>query len=262
MKPRIDSIDLVKKMEETLNKIGYEFKGKINDLGQVKRSERRELGEEFSTHEHIKGMILALLSNQRPWGPIVKNMDRISDIFFGFEKDKIKQVSKKLLAQQLKDIKCGNRAIDKQMDCLDYNISIFEQIEVAYGSLDDFVVSDEPNFIAWELGQGKKYKLKQMGFTLALEYLRNVGIQAIKPDLHIRRIISNERLNLYDGYPSEKDTVELLKKIAEESKVTLTYLDNLMWLYCAVDYGNVCGSSPKCHICVLKNHCNGSEKYL
>ncbi|ASR48993.1 hypothetical protein B4V02_20985 [Paenibacillus kribbensis] len=54
-----------KKMEEILNKIGYDFKGKINDLGQVKRSERRKLGEVFALDEHVKGMILVMLSNQR-----------------------------------------------------------------------------------------------------------------------------------------------------------------------------------------------------
>jgi hypothetical protein len=258
----ISSAELVNKMELTLSNIGYDLNKTINDLGQVSTSERRERGETFSIDEHIKGMILAMLSNQRPWGPIVQNMDRITVIFLGYKKDEIKQVSKKLLAQQIKNIKCGNRAVDKQMDCLDFNISIFEEIESRFGNLDSFIMSDTPDNIAWELGQGRKYKLKQMGYTLALEYLRNVGIQAVKPDLHIRRIISSERLNFYNGYPSEVDTVKILNIIAQESGVTLTYLDNLMWQYCAVDYGNICGSNPKCHVCELQNNCNGSDRGL
>ncbi|MDQ0890682.1 thermostable 8-oxoguanine DNA glycosylase [Paenibacillus sp. V4I9] len=253
---KISSKELVNKMEATLNNIGYDLSKAIFELGQVSRSEQRDRGETFSINEHLKGLILSMLSNQRPWGPIVQNMDKITDIFFGFQLDKIKQSDKTVLAKQLKNIKCGNRSIDKQMENLDYNIRIFEQIEVVYGSLDQFVVSDTPDNIAWELGQGRKYKLKQMGYTLALEYLRNVGVKAIKPDLHIRRIIGDERLNFCSGYPSEIETVKIMGVIAEESGVNLTYLDNLMWLYCALDYANICGSDPKCNLCELQHYCN------
>jgi hypothetical protein len=253
---KITSKELVHKMEATLSHIGYDLNKAINELGQVSRSERRDRGEIFSKDEHLQGLILSMLSNQRPWGPIVENMDKITDIFCGFRVDQIKQADKKSLAKQLKDIKCGNRSIDNQMDSLDYNIGILEQIEADYGSLDQFVVSDTPANIAWELGQGRKYKLKQVGYTLALEYLRNVGVKAIKPDLHIRRIIGDERLNFYNGYPSETEAVKILSTIAEESGVNLTYLDNLMWLYCAIDYANICGSEPKCNLCKLQNNCN------
>lgn len=252
---KINSQELVRQMEATLQNAGYNLNQAIIELGQVSKSERRDRGEAFHTNEHLKGFILALLSNQRPWGPIVENMDNITDIFYGFQLDKIKQADKKLLAKQIKDIKCGNRAIDKQMEALDYNIRIFEQLECTYGSLDQFVGSDTADNIAWELGNGRKYKLKQMGYTLALEYLRNVGVKAIKPDLHIRRIISDERLSLYNGYPSEIETVNIMSAIAAESDVNLTYLDNLMWLYCAVDYANICGSHPKCNVCELRQHC-------
>lgn len=251
----MSSTEFLNKMELSLNNIGYDLARAITDLGQVSRTEKRDRGESFSKDEHIKGLILAMLSNQRPWGPIVDNIENIHEIFFGFQFDKIKQADKVGFAERLKDIKCGNRSITKQMESLNYNISIFEQIEFVYGSLDNFVMSDSPDSIAWELGQGRKYKLKQMGYTLALEYLRNVGVKAIKPDLHIRRFISNERLNFYNGYPSEIETVKILSTIAEESEVNLTYLDNLMWLYCAVDYANICGSNPKCHLCELQNHC-------
>lgn len=255
---QISLVDVVRKMEETLSYIDYDYKEVIKNLGQVETSARRERGEEFKINDHVKGMVLSLLSNQRPWKPIMQNMDRISEIFLNFQIDEIKKANKSSLAEQLKKIKCGNRAIDKQMACLDFNLSIFEQIEIEYGSLDRFVLSDSPDKIAWELGHGHKFKLKQIGFTLALEYLRNVGIQTIKPDVHIRRIISEERLNLYPGYPTEIQTLKILSAIAEEAKVSLTYMDNLMWLYCAIDYANICGSNPKCNICKLQTYCNKS----
>jgi thermostable 8-oxoguanine DNA glycosylase len=257
MFPKLSSVDLVRKLESTLISNGVDIEINITELDQVNKFARRKRGENFAFDEHVKGVILALLSNQRPWKPILLNLNKITNIFFGFDSQKIKLAPKDSFVKQLKEIKCGNRAIAKQMECLDYNINVLEKITIDYGSLDSFINSDTPDRIAIELGQGTKYKLKQLGYTLALEYLRNVGVEAIKPDLHVRRIISNQRLNFHESYPSERETVEILSSIAQDSGVTLTYLDNLIWMYCAVDYGNICGSTPKCHLCELQKNCNG-----
>ena len=80
------------------------------------------------------------------------------------------------------------------------NIRTFEKIEKEYGSFDSFVLSDTINNIAIQLStSNSRYKLKQIGFALALEYLRNVGLDVGKPDLHIRRILSIKRLG-YSKY--------------------------------------------------------------
>ncbi|MDD3224501.1 MAG: hypothetical protein PHX70_07335 [Clostridium sp.] len=144
-----------------------------------------------------------MFSNQRPWGPIAENIQKIDNIFFCYDKNKILSTDKKFFIEKLTEIKCGNRAIVKQMNSLNYNIEIFEKIENQYGSIDIFITSDDPSNIAKKLGNLGEYKLKQIGYTLALEYLRNVGISAIKPDIHIRRILSKNRLNLCEHYPSE-----------------------------------------------------------
>ncbi len=242
-------------MKATLRRIDYDLDAAIAQLGQVVRTERRDRGEAFTRDEHIRGLILSMLSNQRPWGPIIDNMDRLTDVFYGFDLERIKRADKSMLARKVKELKCGNRAIDKQMASLDDNIRILEQIEAAYGSLEHYVTSDVPERIASELGRGRTYKLKQIGYTLALEYLRNVGIQAIKPDVHIRRIISQERLRLHSGHPTEAEAVDVMRALAMEAGVSLTYLDNLMWLYCAVDYAHICGSDPKCDRCELRPDC-------
>lgn len=71
------------------------------------------------------------------------------------------------------------------MKVLSYNIDVLATIQRTYGSLDSFVTSDTPYNIAEKLSKkGSRYKLKQVGYALALEYLKNVGIPAIKPDVH------------------------------------------------------------------------------
>jgi len=138
------------------------------------------------------------------------------------------------------------------------NINVFENIAKDYGSLDAFVNSASPDEIAKQLSTtGARYKFREIGFTLALEYLRNVGVRASKPDVHVRRAISAERLGLAEGRrPTEQETYAVLLKLADEAGVNPTYLDNLLWLFCAQDYGNVCGANPKCSFCRLSSFCN------
>lgn len=50
--------------------------------------------------------------------------------------------------------------------------------------------------------------------------------------------------------------MQILSKLSKQADVNMTYLDNLLWIFCAVDYGNICGERPKCNLCNLKNLCN------
>ena len=53
----------------------------IADFGQVEASEKRRRGQRFALRDHVRGLILAQLSNNRPWGPIARNRDKIDRIF-------------------------------------------------------------------------------------------------------------------------------------------------------------------------------------
>ncbi|MDQ0340913.1 endonuclease III [Caldalkalibacillus uzonensis] len=253
--------EVIEEIKNTMTNNGHDYEASIKSFGQVEACIQRDQGYQFTFKDHLRGLILAMLSNQRPWGPIDRNMNRIENIFFHFDADKLLQADKHLLAEKLKKIKCGNRAIVKQMESLNDNIGVLRQIEKDSGSIDRFVTSDTPHRIAEELGKGNKYKLKQVGYTLALEYLRNVGIKAIKPDVHIRRIISAERLGWCDHYPSESEAVRILEHVSKQTGIHISYLDNLLWLFGAVDYANICNAQPRCHVCTLRNrYCRYGRK--
>lgn len=251
-----DFSEIIEKIKKTLKGINFDYDKEIIKFRQVTNVDKRNNGYRYSINDHLRGLILSMLSNHRQWGPIAKNMQKINEIFFDFDKNRVLNTNKNLFVEELTKIKCGNIAIAKQMESLDYNIGIFENIENEYGSIDDFITSDNPSNIAKKLSEAGKYKLKQIGYTLALEYLRNLGIEAIKPDTHIRRILGNERLNLCDQYPSEKEAVDILSKLSKELDMNLTYVDNLIWIFCAVDYGNICNEKVRCDICYLKELCN------
>lgn len=253
---KIDSKLYISLIEETLEENGFDVKSIINDMGHMKSIEDRKNGHKFSINEHISGMVFSLLSNQRKWEGIQENEGRIIDIFKGFDKDYILATEAEVFEKELGDIKCGNRAIKKQMENLHYNIHVLESIEKDFASLDAFIESSSANNIAKELAEGKKYKLKQIGYPLAMEYLRNVGVDAAKPDTHIIRILGGDRLGYHKDVPTPEEAIEILESISKETGLSLSYLDALLWNFCATGSADICASNPKCNLCKLNSYCN------
>lgn len=257
--PSIDPNQFIELLKQTMIDKGIDYELIIKEFGQVRASEERAAGKEFGLREHVRGLVLALLSNQRPWGPIAANLQRIGIIFADYDPTTIKNTPTGQFERALRGIKCANCSIHKQMAALPGNIRVMERIIADKGSLDKFVTDPNPLKIAQQLSSARNaYKLSQVGPALALEYLRNVGIRASKPDVHIRRVMSSHRLDLVSGTaePSEVEAYEAMGKLADQAGVNRTYLDNLIWLFCAKDYGNICGAKPDCDICHLSNWCN------
>jgi len=252
--------DLLAGLQNTLKACGVDYDRTIKDLGQVGASEAREGGQVFTLRDHVRGLLLSQLSNQRPWKPIAENQDRIRQVFLDYDPNGLQQANPMELAIRIREIHCGNRAIAKQMNALQMNISTLRRIEKDCGNLDRFITSSDPSEIAEQISTPGPYKLQQVGYTLALEYLRNVGIRAAKPDSHIRRILGGERLSYFAGYPDEKAAANLIVKLAAEADCNATYFDNLLWLFCADGYGEICGDSPKCDICAFHHNCNYGSK--
>ena len=224
--------------------------------------EQRAKGKHFSTNEHIRALVYSMLSNNRPWEPIEKNIDAIDTIFFQYDKDALLAVSPDSLIEQILSIKCGNRNIKNQMHALPENIRKFERIEKEFGSLDNFVTSGTPLEIADLLANSIKYKLQTLGFALAMEYLRNVGIDAIKPDTHIRRILGSNRLGCSNKpLAGELEAVEIINKISAQTGISPSKIDAILWLFCSNDNAMICTEQPHCKQCTLRGRfCN--QKYF
>ena len=250
----IDKINIDKiigQIQRTLSDAGFDYKKSITNFRQCAAMKQRKEGEEkFNMCDHIRGLLYSQLSNQRPWAGIEKNLDKIDKIFMCYDSAKLKAACGADLVRKIKEIKCGNRSINAQMKYLAKNIRTLERIDKKErGGLDRYVVSQNPEIIAKELSAGK-YKLQQIGFALATEYLRNVGVDTVKPDLHICRIIGSERLNFIAApEPKPEAAHECLMKLAKKSKHSATYIDNLLWMFAAKDYGEICTKEPKCKKC-------------
>ena len=81
------------------------------------------------------------------------SIDKIENIFYDFDVDKIKAENPEKFVNEIRKIKCGNRNINQQMKNLAQNIAIMEEIERDYGSMDDFVTSAPPYEIVKKIGK-------------------------------------------------------------------------------------------------------------
>jgi hypothetical protein len=241
-------------IKQTLDEQQPDYESLIELFGQVRASDDRARGRKFTLSDHVRGLVLSLLSKQRPWRQIQENLELIERIFFGYDPAKIKAAAPSQIEKGLRDARCGNPNIHRQIVDLRVNIETLERIVSDCGSLDKFVTSAPADQIARELSAGQ-YKLKQVGPALALEYLRNVGIRAPKSDGHVIRIIGGARLRFVEHEPDAYEAYNVMVRLADDAEVNRTYLDNLLWLFCAKDYGNVCGANPRCRVCLLRDYC-------
>ena len=237
---------------DTMTSRGFDFKKDYQIV--IDHVNKREGGGSFSLSEHVSGMVFSMLSNQRPWKPILENEDYITRVFYNFDIDRIMQLSSdqlKSIVNNLKTRKCGNRQITKQVAALQDNIRTLQRIAADHGSIDAYYNETSIDEVRQSLSAGK-YKLKQMGVPLVSEYLRNVGMDIIKPDTHVKRILG--RLGYTASNPAtDEEAIRVCKEIAAEYGVRNVEVDAVLWQYCADKYFEFCTKDkPNCKECQAK----------
>lgn len=227
------------------------------DLTILEAVNNRKNGKIFTFKEHLKGFIYAQLSALVSWKKIKDNQTKFDELFCNFERNALKEQSADFLIEEIKKLKCYSPYTTKnQMQSLKANIETFEKIEQDFGSLEKFVTHTAPvNIIKLLSDYNSTYKLKYSGVALVCEYLRNVGIDVIKPDVHIKRILGVERLNILKS-KSDYAVIKECKKLSDKIRISQVKMDYLLWNYCSKGYGEVCAAKPKCAKCVIKEYCN------
>lgn len=227
----------------------------------IKNIKARKEGKIFTFEDNIKGLVYALLSNQTKWINIAPKLSEIDKLFFYYEKNKILETPAEYFYEGIIRLKCGNIATKNQMMSLKYNIAMLNKIVTDFVSLDNFYEKYPAHTIATMLSSGK-YKLKYIGYALSWEFLRNVGIDGGKPDLHMRRILGMDRLG-YAETPvaTEMEAIKAFDEISKNTNYLKSYIDIVLWSYCADGYGEVCTANPKCYKCVIGEFCNNRKRH-
>ena len=95
-----------------------------------------------------------------------------------------------------------------------------------------------------------------MGAALVSEYLKNRGIDLIKPDTHVLRILG--RLGLTDHSPATvEEAVEVCHEIAVEYGMRDAEVDSVLWQFGADGFFEMCTATPKCENCHVQNCTEG-----
>lgn len=219
---------------------------------------KRKAGKIFTKQEHVKGLIYALLSSRTKWIKIEQNLPQIDKLFFDYNAERIKETTATYFYDGLKSLGCNSQTRKAEMAALHYDIDLLEQIEKKFGTLDGFVTSNKPEVIVEMISNDNSlYKLRRIGPALAYEYLRNVGVDCAKPDVHMCRFLGTDRMGKNCGaVASIDDVVRQVRELSDESGLTKYEIDNIIWSFCAVGYGEICTeNNPKCSTCPLVGQC-------
>lgn len=246
-------------IKKSLEANGWEYDSSVDDSVRARAN-----GATFSMSDHIRAMVFALLSNRTPWKRIKRKEAEIDQLFDGYDAETIKNTDPEVYIKGIRKLKCGNQNIKKQMTDLAYNIRILEALAGEYDSVDSFLVSDAPTVIVKKLSSDKypNTKLKQMGPALVWEYIRNVGIDGAKPDVHLCRFLGRTRMGV--SKKDEASIEEVFSQVEQLSKATgLTRagVDTIIWTFCSQSdekYGEVCTAKPHCDQCPIREQCNYS----
>lgn len=225
--------------------------------GEPSKMLLRKEGKVFSTEEHLQGMIYSMLSAQTVWANIERHFEQIDKLFFYYNLSKIKAKDGTYFVRGLQSLGCGSRLTNAQMRSLNDNIATIEKIIKEYGSMDAFVTSKpQREIVALLSSSTSQFKIKQLGPALAWEYLRNVGIDGAKPDVHMKRILGVKRLGISNNEEASDDEVlDAVEALSKETGYWMAEIDYLFWAYCASGKGEICTANPRCNKCVINQYC-------
>ena len=276
--------------EKILATIDAERPDWIDELTELEReAEVCMQGKTYELKDHIEKMILAMLSCQRRWQdlvPYIENGD-ISAAFCNFDPEILKKTTSDTLYRSVTEHNCGNRRIDKQVEVLAFDIGVLESMfqdnvyDIKHGFYSLTHNSDGSHNIdgiiklIQLLAEGKskdysdaaKYKLKEMGVALVCEYLKGFGVNVVKPDTHVRRILGNLGYSKKQGKDaSVYEAIKICDEIANEYSSELSkrtsilppaiLVDTIIWQYGAEEKAEKKKKkNPKCSICKAQRDC-------
>ena len=244
----------------------------IDELGQVAKVKERLGGSKVTNQGCMKGFALSLFSSQTDWGRVQDNMNILNENLFnidaidyaGYKEEAIDVLMNRIIGLGFTSRYFKNDLMNLKKFCMyiknnNFNpegYDLFDKYVTLYGTGS----SPEKRRLISDI-----QKFGGMGVALSAEFLRNIGFDMAKPDVHIMRLLSTDKLGAgswaaADDYKDKLkfDAIDIISKSAAELKIYEAEMDNVFWLYCAISYCNICGSKPKCGECpeALKEKCN------
>lgn len=199
---------------------------------------------------HVSGFKVAILRDR--WEDIKK-------AFSNYDINKVSQYTDEDLERMMNNPKIIRNK--RKLEACIKNAKIMKEISDKHGSFGEYLNQSKDN--PQELEEDLKDKFHFLGDVLVLDYLRGIGVDSIKPDTHVVRIM--HRLNLVDSEEVTSDTINQVRTVADQiNQLTgekLSVIDAVFWIYGGggdnhVEKAICQKNNPLCNECPLTEYCN------
>ncbi len=140
-----------------------------------------------------------------------------------------------------------------------YNAKIIRKLQHVYGSFYNYLNSSKDLV---SLSKDIIKRFKYIGKEVVWDFLGTIGFEAIKPDVHVRRILHrigfiSSHVESDSVYREVFDAANLLSEVSGER---LRVIDALIWYYGADRPDEIkkviCAKKPLCHECYISEYCD------
>lgn len=198
---------------------------------------------------HVSGYKVAILRGR--WKDIKK-------AFSNYDINKVSQYADKDLEGMMNNPRII-RNERKLKACIE-NAKIMKEISKKHGSFGKYLNQNKDN--RRELEEKLKKRFHFLGDVLVLEYLKQIGLDSIKPDVHVVRVM--HRLGLIDSKTTSSEVINQVITVADQiSQLTgekLSVVDAVFWIYGGSGDLHVekavCANKPLCDECPLTRYCD------
>jgi 3-methyladenine DNA glycosylase Tag len=213
----------------------------------------REMSDEEILQKLFKTTMYQQAKSER-LSRIMRARDKeIKRLFHGFDLRRVSELNEHELDEIIKELKnlgLGTLFINKKVKAMPHNASILLKIMAAEGSLKKFFEKEPDNMRLLLTNKESRYKLNEVGPPLCSDFMKCLGIDEFKSDIHTKRLFHTLGL-----IPKEDDAAcrRMGFEFAKALGMNVTDLDSILWAFCADDKAEICiKRNPKCSACLLK----------
>jgi DNA-3-methyladenine glycosylase I len=189
---------------------------------------------------------------------VTKKWPAITEAFSEFNIGKVSKYGEENIQNLMNNLAIIRH--ERKLRACVHNAKKMKELSEEFGSFGEFLKQSNAN--PAKLRHELTLKFKYLGDILVLDYLKDIGIDVIKPDVHVLRLFF--RLGFTKSRESTKDNINRIMDLAERTKQEtaekMAVIDAVFWIYGGGGDGHVkkaiCKENgPVCYECPLTNYC-------
>ena len=196
--------------------------------------------------------------------------DEIGKEFCDYKVEKVAEFGKEDVERMLANPKMFKNR--RKIEACIHNAKEIVKISRQYGSFSNYIDKHTVKMGMWtfpkpDLIDEIQKMFKGVSLVNKWAFLRYVGLDVMKPDINVRRVIY--RLGLTDSEAPNPKTIKQIQEVgrmwAEALGERVLTVDYVVYMYGAGETPyvkhSVCGDAPKCDECTLTEYCKLSKEF-